>query len=85
MKLTLDLHDARKELPDKSCKIAFLRVDESDGEIIHMSRMPYSAVHKCFNVHDWFTDEKAAETAIGMTDGCSTYWSYLPDNLKEGE
>ena len=85
MKLTLDLHDARKELPNTSCQVAFIRVDESDGEILFIMRLPYSAVHKCFNVHDWETEEDAAETAMGNSDGCSTYWSYLPDSLKEKE
>lgn len=84
MKLTLELHDVKKELPDKSCKIAFVAVDESNGKIACIMLMPYSAKHKCFNVHDWETDEEAAETAIGNEDdGATVYWSYLPDSLME--
>lgn len=85
MKLTLDLHDASKELPIKSCRVAFIQAGESDGKILFMGRLSYSAKHKCFNADDWDTKEQAANTAIGMRDGCSTYWSYLPESLKEKE
>lgn len=71
MKIELELHDARKELPTESKR--YLVIMRSGGFI---SDMPYSAKHKLFNVYDGLSEKLAIATAIDVD--C---WAEIPKEM----
>lgn len=71
MKIELELHDARKELPTESKR--YLVIMRS-GDFI--SDMPYSAKHKLFNVYDDVSNKGAISTAIYVD-----WWAEIPEEM----
>lgn len=68
-------HEARKELPDKSCDVVVASADEDSYEIYHIQNVSYSSNHRKFNCEDDYSESLA--NAIGFDD--VKYWAYFDD------
>lgn len=63
---TIRWRNAAEELPEKSCEVVVWV--PSSG---YCTTLSYSARHRLFNVHDFFTETNARRLAIGVR-----YWCY---------
>lgn len=66
---TIKWHNAAEELPEKSCAVVVWIL--SSG---YCATLNYSARHRLFNVHDFFTETDARQVAIEVQ-----YWCYLDE------
>ncbi|MGN0378931.1 MAG: hypothetical protein ACI4EU_05030 [Butyrivibrio sp.] len=71
MKIELELHDARKELPTESKE--YLMGVNGGGYICNI---PYSAKHKLFNAHDDNDYDYALSMAI-----YPDWWAEIPEEM----
>ena len=79
IKKTLILHDAKKELPKKTCEVLVFMQNEY-GEVYHIALVMYSAKYKLFNVGDYGTKEEAKFTAMKCA-----FWAYPPKKITANE
>ena len=71
IKVTLEMHDARKVRPDGSRRV--LACKRYDAEYSRFITLPYSAKSNVFNAWDHNSAEEAVKTAIEVD-----YWCELP-------
>lgn len=76
MKLNLTLHDAKKELPKKSCEVIAFQCIERGG-VYNISNVGYSHKYKKFNCYDFMSKEEADSGSYEVA-----YWAEMPKRLK---
>lgn len=84
MKIEFELHDSRKERPEKSCDVLVL-VCDSNGDLSYADKVPYSKKHDQFLNHD--SMERDIIPAV-ETNGYFALWAYFDDvqkAIKEAE
>lgn len=69
---TIKWHNAAEELPERSCKVVVWV-----PSLGYCTTLSYSARHRLFNVHDFFTETDARRLSIRVQ-----YWCYKEELMK---
>lgn len=76
MNLNLKLHDASKELPNKSCEVIAFTANVY-GTVFNITNVQYSHKYKRFNCWDHFEEDMLPEREFEVT-----WWAEMPKTIE---